>query len=53
MSKAEKLIEKLKSRPKDFTWDEMLKVLKYFGYEQMAQGKTGVSRRNLSTVKNR
>lgn len=41
MSKVEKLIEKLKSKPKDFTWDEMIKVLNYFGFEQMAQGKTG------------
>ena len=31
MSKVEKLIEKLKSKPKDFTWDEMIKVLNYFG----------------------
>ncbi|MDR6966280.1 putative RNA binding protein YcfA (HicA-like mRNA interferase family) [Flavobacterium arsenatis] len=47
MSKVEKLIEKLKARPKDFTWDEMLKVLKHFGFEQMAQGKTGGSRRKF------
>ena len=32
MSKVEKLIEKLKSRPKDFTWDEMLRVLTHFGF---------------------
>lgn len=44
MSKVEKLIEKLKSKPKDFTWDEMIKVLNCFGFEQMAQGKTGGSR---------
>ncbi|MBP7471147.1 MAG: type II toxin-antitoxin system HicA family toxin [Flavobacterium sp.] len=47
MSKVEKIIEKLKSKPKDYTWDEMLKVLNYFGFEQMAQGKTGGSRRKL------
>ena len=47
MSKVEKIIEKLKSKPKDFTWDEMIKVLNYFGFEQMAQGKTGGSRRKL------
>lgn len=47
MSKVEKLIEKLKSKPKDFTWDEKLKVLNYFGFEQMAQGKTGGSRRKF------
>lgn len=53
MSKVEKLIEKLKSRPKDFTWDEMLKVLNYFGFEQLAQGKTGGSRRKFVNRKSR
>ena len=47
MSKVEKIIEKLKSQPKDFTWDEMIKVLNCFGFEQMAQGKTGGSRRKF------
>jgi hypothetical protein len=50
MSKVEKLIEKLKSRPKDFTWDEMLKVLNHFGFEQIAQGKTGGSRRKFVNI---
>lgn len=52
MSKVEKLIEKLKTRPKDFTWDEMLKVLKHFDFEQMAQGKTGGSRRKFVNGEN-
>jgi predicted RNA binding protein YcfA (HicA-like mRNA interferase family) len=47
MSKIEKTIERLLSKPKDFTWDETIKVLKYFGYDQMAQGKTGGSRRKF------
>jgi len=47
MGKTEKLVERLKSRPKDFTWDEMLKVLKHYGFEQMTQGKTGGSRRKF------
>ena len=34
MSKVEKLIEKLKSKPKDFTWAELQKVLNHFGYEE-------------------
>ncbi|WP_281238792.1 type II toxin-antitoxin system HicA family toxin [Flavobacterium praedii] len=51
MSKVEKLIEKLKSRPKDFTWDEILKVLHHFGFEQIAQGKTGGSRRKFVNIK--
>ncbi len=47
MSKFEKLVEKLKSKPKDFTWDEMVKVLKHYGYKQTTQGKTGGSRRKF------
>ena len=47
MSKLEKLVEKLKSKPKDFSWDEMVKFLKHYGYEQTAQGKTGGSRRKF------
>jgi hypothetical protein len=47
MSKLEKLVEKLKSKPKDFSWDEMVKVLKHYGYEQTPQGKTGGSRRKF------
>lgn len=47
MSKTEKLIEKLKSKPKDFTWEELIKILKHCGYELVAQGKTGGSRRKF------
>ncbi len=47
MSKIEKLIERLLSNPKDFTWDEMLKVLTYHGYEEVSRGKTGGSRRKF------
>ena len=38
MSKVEKLIEQLKSKPKDFTWDEAVKVLNYYGYKQLKGG---------------
>lgn len=47
MSKIEKLIGRLLSRPKDFTWEEMIKVLKHYGYEEMPKGKTGGSRRKF------
>jgi len=47
MSKIDKLIEKLKSKSKDFTWDELVKALKYFGFKQIGQGKTGGSRRKF------
>ena len=33
MSKAEKLIERFKNMPTDFTFDEMVKFLSIFGYE--------------------
>ena len=48
MSKIEKLIERLCSRPKDFTWEEMIKVLKHYNYEAMPKGKTGGSRRKFA-----
>ncbi len=45
MSKIEKLIEKFKSNPRDFTWDELVKILNYLGYfEKTTKGKTGGSR---------
>lgn len=47
MSKLDKLVERLKTKPKEFTWDEAVKVLKHFGYSAMAPGKTGGSRRKF------
>lgn len=49
MGKIEKLIERLLSNPKDFTWDELIKVLKYYGYDEM---KTGGSRRKFVDTQN-
>jgi hypothetical protein len=40
MSKKDKLIEKMLTKPKDFTFDEMVSLLSYFGYD-MKQGGTG------------
>ena len=40
MGKREKLIERLLKKPKDFTFEEMVTLLSYFGYEQK-QGGTG------------
>ena len=40
MSKKDKLINRLLKRPKDFTFDEMVSLLAYFGYE-LKQGGTG------------
>lgn len=47
MSKKEKLLERLLSVPKDFTWEELTKVLNSFGYEEVKTGKTGGSRRRF------
>ena len=47
MSKIEKLIKRLQTRPRDFTWDELMKILNYFGYSEIPQGKTGGSRRKF------
>ncbi len=44
MSKKEKLIARLKLKPKDFTFDEAAQLLKYFGYDILPGGKTGGSR---------
>lgn len=44
MSRAEKLIERFKTLPTDFTFDEMVKLLSIFGYELDSKGKTSGSR---------
>ncbi|MCL1952887.1 MAG: type II toxin-antitoxin system HicA family toxin [Oscillospiraceae bacterium] len=44
MSKKEKLIKRLLSRPKDFTFEELVTLLGLLGYEPDKGGKTGGSR---------
>jgi hypothetical protein len=44
LSKKEKLIERLLSRPSDFTFDEAVTLLRSFGYSISRPGKTGGSR---------
>ena len=44
MSKIEKAIERLKSKPKDFTYDEVKMVLNNFGFMEYNKGKTSGSR---------
>lgn len=44
MSKKEKLIKRLKSRPKDFAFEEMENLLQFFGYECSNKGRTSGSR---------
>lgn len=44
MGKKEKLIAKLKSNPKDFTFDEMKTLLEALGFVMSNKGKTSGSR---------
>lgn len=44
MGQLEKLIERLKSKPKDLTFCEVEKLLNNFGYRRYNKGKTSGSR---------
>ncbi len=44
MSQKQKLISRLTSNPKDFTFDDAKTLLEYFGYIQNNKGKTSGSR---------
>ena len=44
MGQKEKLIIKLKTRPKDFLFDEAEVLLKHFGYKRSNKGRTSGSR---------
>ena len=47
MAGIEKLLERFLSVPKDFTWEELLRVLTHFGFKKIKAGKTGGSRRKF------
>ena len=44
MSQKEKLLEKLRGKPRDFTFDDAARLLSYFGYSMSNKGKTSGSR---------
>lgn len=44
MGQKEKLIEKLKAKPKTFTFDDVESLLRYFSYRRSNKGKTSGSR---------
>jgi hypothetical protein len=44
VTKREKLIQRFRSKPKDFTWNELVALLEGFGYARVGSGKTGGSR---------
>ena len=41
MSRRDKLVSRLRGKPKDFTWDELVRLLEGVGYSEAAAGKTG------------
>ena len=47
MSRKDKLEQRLLDEPKDFTWDELIKLLSVYGYTEIKKGKTGGSRRKF------
>lgn len=47
MSRHDKLVVRLKSRPRDFTWDELVRLLDGLGYAEARAGRTGGSRRRF------
>ena len=44
MSQKEKLIKRLRSLPKDFTYSELVSLLQQLGFEEDNKGKTSASR---------
>ena len=44
MSKKIKLLDRFKNKPSDFRWEELVRLLKQFGYEVDNVGKTSGSR---------
>lgn len=47
MGRRDKLIARLKGRPKDFTWDELVRLLEGLNYRETVTGKTSGSRRRF------
>ena len=48
MSSKDKLIERFKKRPKDFTYEETITLLTYYGYHEDTKGATSGSRVRLT-----
>lgn len=47
MTGQDKRIARLKSRPRDFTWEELVGLLEGLGYSEAKRGKAGGSRRRF------
>lgn len=52
MTKKEKLIKRLKSKPKDFTWSEFISLLSKLDFIEVKTGNTGGSRRRFINSNN-
>ena len=44
MTKRDKLLQRFLTKPKDFSWQELVRLLEGLGYELVPGGKTGGSR---------
>ena len=44
MARQDKLLARFRRRPADFTWDELVRLLRGFGYEVESKGRTSGSR---------
>ena len=53
MSRREKLVNRLLSLPNDFHYSELVKVLSYYGFEEVKIGKTSGSRVKFVNKNNR
>jgi hypothetical protein len=47
MSQKEKILKRLRSKPRDFTWNELITLPTSLGYDQGPTGKAGGSRRRF------
>jgi len=47
MARRGKLLQRLQQRPRNFTWDELVRMLRGLGYTEAKPGKTGGSRRRF------
>ena len=52
MTRREKLIKRLKSKPKDFSWDELTSLFRGLDFIEVKTGKTGGSRRRFINANN-
>jgi predicted RNA binding protein YcfA (HicA-like mRNA interferase family) len=48
LTRHDKLVQRLKGRPSDFTWDEVVRLLRGLGYKEVRAGRTAGSRRRFA-----